>query len=53
MDNLYNNDKLFRAAYVENKVFYGVTRTHGWGVPEKIIHQEVKSKKNRTKWEDK
>ena len=31
---------------------YGVARTHVRGVPEEIIQQEVKSKKNRTKWED-
>ena len=29
MNNLYNNVKLFRDAYTENKILYGVARTHG------------------------
>ena len=37
MDNLYNNVKLFRDAYVENKPLHGVDRTHGQVVPEEII----------------
>ena len=45
MNNLYNNVKLFRAAYVENKPLHGVYRTHGLGVQEEIIQQEVKSNK--------
>ena len=49
MDNLYNNDKLCRTAYAENKLLHGVARTHGRGVPEEIIQQEVKIKKKQDK----
>ena len=47
MDSLYNNVKLYRAAYAEKKLLYGVARTHGQGVAEAIIQQEVKSKKKQ------
>ena len=49
MDNLYNNANIFRSAYSENKVLHDVAKTHGQGVRESIIQQEVKSKKNWTK----
>ena len=49
MDNLYNNSKLFRAKYAENKLLHGVARTHGRSVLEETIQKEVKSKKYRTK----
>ena len=45
MDNLYNNGKLCRDVYVEKKLLHGLARTHGRGVPEEIIQQEVKNKK--------
>ena len=43
MDHLYNNGKLCRAEYAEKKRLHGVDSTHGIGVTEEIIHQEVKS----------
>ena len=53
MDNLYNNGTLCKAEYAEKKLMHGVARTHGQGVPEEIIQQEVKSKKNRMGREEK
>ena len=50
---MYNLYRLFKVAYAENKLLHGVDRTHGRGVPEETIQQEVKSKKNRTKCEEK
>ena len=47
MDNLYNNVKLCKDVNTENKLLHGVARTHGQGVPEEIIQQEVKSKKKQ------
>ena len=37
MDNLYNNVKLCRSAYAENKNLHGVARAHGIGAQEEII----------------
>ena len=45
MDNFYNSDNLCKDVYAEKKMFHGVDRTHGQGVPEEIIEQEVQSKK--------
>ena len=47
MDDLYNNVKLLRAEYGENKLLRGVARAHGIGVKEENILQEVNSKRNR------
>ena len=49
MDNLHNNGKLYRDEYVEKKIFHDVVRTHGQGVREKIIQQEVKSNRKQDK----
>ena len=46
MDHLYNNIKLYRAVYAGGK-YHGVARTHGQGVPEKIVQKEVNSKKRQ------
>ena len=53
MDDLYNNVKLWRDVYTEKKLLHSVARTHRRDAPEDIIQQEVNSKKNRTKWEEK
>ena len=47
MDNFYNNFRLCRATYAENKLLHGVARTHGQCVPEGVIQKEVKSKKKQ------
>ena len=44
MDYLYNKVKLWRAAYMENKLLHGTVRTHVQGVAEEIIQHEVKGK---------
>ena len=49
MDNLYNNVKLCRDVNGEKKLLHDVARTHGKGVTEEIIQQEVKSNKKQDK----
>ena len=47
MDNLYNNVKLCRDAFLEKKMFHYVTRTHGRGVTVETIQKEVKNKEKQ------
>ena len=49
MDNSYNNGKLYKAAYAENKLICGVAMTYERVVPYEFIQQEVNIKKNRTR----
>ena len=47
MDNLCNSRELVLLAYKEKVVIYGGAITHQHGVPNQVVHREIKLKKGQ------